>query len=55
MPDLYVNIIGDVTLCRDAETFGLIVFVLGSVLCFWYRFHLSTPQSPSGRRCNSPP
>ena len=36
MPDLCVGIIGNVTSRRDAEAFGLIVFVLGSVLFFWY-------------------
>ena len=36
MPDLCVSVIGDVTSHRDAEAFGLIVFVLGSVFCFWY-------------------
>ena len=39
MPDLCVGVIGDVTSRRDAEAFGLIVFVLGSVLCFRYRSH----------------
>ena len=39
MSDLCVGVIGDVTSCRDAEAFGLIVFVLGSVLYFWYHFH----------------
>ena len=38
---LTFGVIGDVTSFRDAEAFGLIVFVLGSVFCFWYRFHLS--------------
>ena len=36
MPDFCVGGIGDVTSCRDAEAFGLIVFVLGYILFFWY-------------------
>ena len=40
---LTFGVIGDVTSCRDAEAFSLIVFMLGSVLYFWYRFHLSAP------------
>ena len=36
MPDLCIGVIGDVTSRRDAEAFGLIVSVLGSVLFFWY-------------------
>ena len=31
--------INNLTSCRNAKGFALIVFVLGSVLCFWYRFH----------------
>ena len=55
MPNLCVGVIGDVTSCRDVEAFGLIVFVLGSVLCFRYRFHLSASSSPSGPRRDLPP
>ena len=39
MPDLCVDVIGNVTSCHDAETFGLIVFVLASVFCFQYHFY----------------
>ena len=52
---LTFSLIGNVTSRRDAEAFSLIVFVLGSVFCFWYRFHLSAPQCPSGPRLDSPP
>ena len=55
MLDLCVDVISDLTSCRDAKALGLIVFVLGSVLCFRNRFHLSAPQSPSGPRCDSTP
>ena len=41
MLDLSVGVFGNVTSRHDAEAFGLIVFVLESVLCFWYYFHLS--------------
>ena len=41
MLDLWIGVIGDVTSCRNAEAFGLIVIVLESVFCFWYCFHLS--------------
>ena len=37
MPNLCIGVIGNVTSRRDDETFGLIVFVLGSVFFFWYR------------------
>ena len=39
MPDLCVGVIGDVTSRHDAEAFGLIVFVLKNVFCFWYHSH----------------
>ena len=39
MPDLCAGVIGNITSCCDAEAFGLIVFVLGSVFYFWYCFH----------------
>ena len=39
MPDLCVGVIGNLTSRRDTEAFDLIVFVLGSVFCFWYHFH----------------
>ena len=39
MPDLCVGVIGDVTSRRDVEAFGLIVFVLKSVLYSRYNFH----------------
>ena len=50
MPNLCVSVIGNVTSHRDIEAFGLIVFVLGNILRFWYCFHLSAPRSPSGPR-----
>ena len=55
MLDLCVGVISNVISCRDAEAFGLIVFVLESVLCFWYGFHLSASQSPSGPKRDLPP
>ena len=39
MPNLCVDVIGNVTTCCDAKAFGLIVFVLKSILCFRYHFH----------------
>ena len=39
MPDLCVGVIGNVISRQGAEAFGLIVFVLGSVFCFWYHFY----------------
>ena len=54
MPDLRVGVIGNVTPRRNAGEFGLIIFILGSVFCFWYRYLLSAPQSPSGSRRDSP-
>ena len=39
MPELCVGVIGNVTSCRDAEAFGLIVFMLRSIFCFRYDFH----------------
>ena len=55
MPDLCVDVIGKVISCRDAKLFGMIVFLLGSVFCFWYCFYLSVLQSPSSPRRDSPP
>ena len=55
MPNLCVDITSDVTSCHDAKLFGLIVFALNNVFCFWYCFHLSAPQSASGPRRDSPP
>ena len=40
MADLCVGVIGNVTSCCNAEAFGLIVFVLGSVLFFRYHFSI---------------
>ena len=54
MLDLCIGVIGDVTSRRDAEAFGLIVFVLGSVLLL-VSFSLAVPQTASGPRQNSPP
>ena len=54
MPDLCVGVIGDLTSCRDAEAFGLIVFVLGSVLLL-VSFSLTAAQTASGPKRNSPP
>ena len=39
MPDFCVAITGNVTYRYDVEAFGLIVFMLGSVFCFWYHFY----------------
>ena len=39
MLDLCVSVIDNITSRRDARAFGLIVFVLGSVFCFWYHSH----------------
>ena len=39
MPDLYIGVIGNVTSRHDTKAFGLILFVLGSVFCFWYHSH----------------
>ena len=39
MPDLCVDVIGNITFHCDAEAFGLIVFVLESVLYFRNHSH----------------
>ena len=41
MPDLCVGVIDNINFYCDVEIFDLIVFVLRSILCFWYCFHLS--------------
>ena len=50
--DLCIDAISDVTSYCDIEAFGLIVFVLGSVFCFWYCFYWLL--SMSGLTRNSP-